>query len=90
VEGREDGTMSSENQGQEDDNDRASGTAEECSGGDAEALDARMEGAGAVAENEEYFDDTSFDEQLEDLDWESGEDPFDAREWEIIRNNLEP
>ena len=49
-----------------------------------------MEEDEAAADDEGYFDDTSFDAQLDDLDWESGEDPFDAREWQIIRNNLEP
>ena len=52
---------------------------------DAEAFNTVMEEGGAAADDEEYFDDTSFDAQLDDLDWESGEDPFDAREWQIIR-----
>ena len=89
MEGREDNTTNGKSQREEDDN-TASRTGEECSIGDAEVCAARMEEDGAVAEDEEYFDDTRFDEQLEDLDWESGEDPFDAREWQIIRNNLEP
>ncbi|MGO9434864.1 MAG: hypothetical protein ACLPH3_12470 [Terracidiphilus sp.] len=55
-----------------------------------DALNTAMEEDGAAADNGEYFDDTGFDAQLDNLDWESGEDPFDAREWHMIRNNLEP
>ena len=57
---------------------------------DAEAFNTMMAECGAATDNEEYFDDTSFDTQLDNLDWESGQDPFDNREWQIIRNNLEP
>ncbi len=85
----EDNTTNAESQRKEDDN-TASRTGEECFLGDAEACDTRMEGGGAAGGDEEYVDDTSFDEQLDDLDWESGDDPFDEREWQIIRNNLEP
>ncbi len=42
------------------------------------------------ADDEGYFDDTSFDAQLDRLDWGSGQDQFDEREWQIIQNNLEP
>ena len=84
----EDSERSSENQGTEEYD--AASCLEEERLKDAAAFNARMEEDEAVADDEEYFDDTSFDEQLEDLDWESGEDPFDAREWQIIRNNLEP
>ncbi len=84
----EDSDRSSENQGTEEYD--AASCLEEERLKDAAAFNAMMEEGGAAADDEEYVDDTSFDEQLEDLDWESGEDPFDAHEWQIIRNNLEP
>lgn len=49
-----------------------------------------MEHCGTATEDEDDFHDTGFDAQHDHLDWESGDDPFDAREWQIIRNNLEP
>ncbi len=84
----EDSERSSENQGTEEYD--AASCLEEERVKDAAAFNAMMEEDEAVADDEGYFDDTSFDEQLDDLDWESGDDPFDAREWQIIRNNLEP
>jgi hypothetical protein len=44
----------------------------------------------AAADHGAYFDGTGFDAELDNLDWESGDDPFNAREWQIVRNNLEP
>jgi hypothetical protein len=88
MESGENNERSNENQGIEK-YDAASCIEEECLK-DAAEFNAMMEEDEAAAEDEEYFDDASFDDQIEDLDWESGEDPFDAREWQIIRNNLEP
>lgn len=81
---------SNEHQDRKDD-DTAFGTEEECLN-DAEACNARMEEGGTTGDdNTNYFDDdTSFDAQLDDLDWDSGDDPFDAQEWQMIHNNLEP
>ena len=92
--GREDNERRSENQNSEvqdsEDNDAASRTEEQCRK-DASAFNGRMDGEGAAAADQDYFDDTSFDAQLDRLDWESGEDPFETLpEMEIILHNLEP
>ena len=64
----------------------ASGTEEECRN-DAEADAIQQEGSAKSGTMD--FDDTSFDAHLEEIDWESDTDPFDADEWEMIRRNLE-
>ncbi len=82
----EDSERSNENRDRNE-YDTASRTREECI---EDAFNTAMEEGGASADDGDFFDDTSFDAQLDDLDWDSGEDPFDAREWQIIRHNLEP
>lgn len=88
MEGEEDNSTNGKNQRKEEDN-TASRTGEECLE-DADAFNAMTEEGGAASDDEDYFDDTSFDAELDHLDWDAGDDPFDAREWQIIRNNLEP
>lgn len=79
---------SNQNQGIEE-CDAVSRTEEEECLEDAEAFNTMMAECGAAADNEEYFDDTSFDTQLENLDWASGEDLFETLpEMDIINHNI--
>lgn len=80
------GDDSTKNNDNLDERDAASGTEEECRD-DAEAIAITEEGSAESGTMD--FDDTSFDVHLEELDWESDSDPFDADEWEMIRRNLE-
>lgn len=86
MEGEEDNTTNGKNPRKEEET-TASRTGEECL---EDEFNTAMEEGGAADDDGEYFSDTSFDAQLDHLDWESGDDPFDEHKWQVIRNNLEP